>query len=180
MIQIALQHPDPEMVQSILNEIIASYFRKHNQIHQGGIMLSDFSIQETNRLYKELAQTKEELRTAKVSAGIFSTDDNDNSYQEQITEIRTKLFAAQTELAERREASKGISAAPLSPTPSTNSETAISRDKVVEYRNLCTRLDVLRKKGTGTFVPIHRAKCADQGFARPDRGQRDTPEASGK
>ena len=170
VIQIGLQHPDPEMVQSILNEIIASYFRKHNQIRQGGIMLSDFSIQETNRLYKDLAQTKEELRAAKISAGIFSADDTDNSYQDQISQIRTKLFAAQTELAERKEALKGMSAAPASPTPSTNSETAISPDKINEYRNLCLRLDLLKKKEqelllqyTEQSVPIRdlRAQIAD-------------------
>ena len=146
VIQIALQHPDPEMVQSILNEIIAAYFRKHNQIHQGGIMLSDFSIEETNRLYKELAQTKEDLRKAKISAGIFSTDDTDTSYQEQISQIRTKLFAAQTELAERKEASKGMSVPLSSPEQSTNAESAIPADKTDKYRNLCTRLDLLRKK----------------------------------
>ncbi len=146
VIQIALQHPDPEVVQSILSEIVAAYFRKHNQIYQGGIMLSDFSIQETNRLYKELAQTKQELRSAKISAGIFSTNDLVNSYQEQITQIRTKLFAAQTELAERKELSKGMAAAPPTPEQSTNVTTEISGDKADEYRNLCARLDLLRKK----------------------------------
>jgi succinoglycan biosynthesis transport protein ExoP len=146
VIQIGLQHSDPEMVQFILSEIIASYFRKHNQIHQGGIMLSDFSMQETNRLFKELAQTKEELRAAKVSAGIFSTDDTDNSYQEQLTEIRTKLFAAQTELAERKEVLKGLSATPPSAAPFTNAQLSISTDKADEYRNLCVRLELFRKK----------------------------------
>ena len=53
VIQVSLQHPDPEMVQPILSEIVASYFRKHTEIHQGSVMFSDFSIQETNRLYKE-------------------------------------------------------------------------------------------------------------------------------
>jgi len=175
VIQIGLQHPDPEMVQSILNEIIASYFRKHNQIRQGGIMLSDFSIQETNRLFKELARTKEELRAAKISAGIFSAADADNSYQEQMTEIRSKLFAAQTELAERKEAFKGMPAARFSPAPSTNAETVILPDKVDEYRNLCARLDVLRKKEqelllqyTDQSVPIKdlRARIADNEMRR--------------
>jgi uncharacterized protein involved in exopolysaccharide biosynthesis/Mrp family chromosome partitioning ATPase len=146
VIQIALQHPDPQLVQSILNEIIAAYFRKHNQIYQGGIMLSDFSMQETNRLYKELAQTKEELRAAKISAGIFSTDDAVNSYQDQISEVRAKLFAAQTELAERKELSNGISVVPSTPAQSTNAEAAIPAEKIDEYKNLCVRLGLLHKK----------------------------------
>ncbi len=146
VIQVTLQHSDPEMVQPILSEIIASYFRKHNQIYQGGIMLNAFSIQETNRLFKELAQTKKELRTAKISAGIFSADDTDSGYEQQVSQIRTRLFSAQTELAERKKAWNGMSAAPSSPTPSTNAETVILPDKVDDYRNLCTRLDLLQKK----------------------------------
>ncbi len=170
VIQVTLQHPDPEIVQSMLSEIIASYFRKHNEIYQGGIMLNVFSIQETNRLFKELAKTKEELRTAKIRAGIFSTDNTDLGYQQQISQIRTRLFAAQTELAERKNALNGISANPSSEKPSTNAETAISPDKVDEYRNLCTRLDLLQKKEqelllqyTDPSVPIMdlRAQIAD-------------------
>ena len=71
MIQISLQHPDPEMVQPILSEIVARYFKKHAEIHQGSVMFGDFSIQETNRLYKEIAQTKDELKNARSHRGRF-------------------------------------------------------------------------------------------------------------
>jgi polysaccharide biosynthesis transport protein len=146
VIQIALQHPDPDIVQSILNEIVAVYFRRHNQIYQGGIMLNDFSIQETNRLYKALSQTKEELRAAKLNAGIYSTDDPDNGYQGRITQIRAKLFVAQSELAERKELLNGMSTLAPSAEPPTNVEAVVSTDKADEYRNLCTQLVSMRKK----------------------------------
>jgi uncharacterized protein involved in exopolysaccharide biosynthesis/Mrp family chromosome partitioning ATPase len=147
VIDIALQHPDPAMVQPILSEIIACYFRKHTQVHLGSVMSSDYSIQETNRLYKALAQTKEELKNAKNLAGVFSIDAADKSYEEQLSQIRTKLFAAEAELVERREMLKAISDT-ASPTAQSTNEAAaaISPDKVDEYRNLCTRLDLLRKK----------------------------------
>jgi Mrp family chromosome partitioning ATPase len=110
-------------------------------------MSGDYSIQETNRLYKELAQTKEELKNAKNVAGVFSIDAADKSYEEQLSQIRTKLFAAQAELVERKEMLKTISNTESPTAQSTNAETAvISPDKVDEYRNLCTRLDLLRKK----------------------------------
>ena len=103
VIEVTLQHPDPAMVQPILSEIIASYFRKHTQVHMGSMMSSDYSIQETNRLYKALAQTKEELRNAKNHAGVFSADVADKGYEEQLAQIRSRLFAAQDELVERKE-----------------------------------------------------------------------------
>ena len=146
VIQVSLQHPDPEMVQPILSEIIASYFKKHNQIHLGNVMFGDFSIQETNRLYKEIAQTKEELKNARSTAGVFSIDAADKSYDEQISQIRNKLFTAQAELVERKEVLKEMSNALSSTLESTNTETEISNDKVDEYRNVCTRLGMLRKK----------------------------------
>ena len=109
VIQVSLQHPDPEMVQPILSEIIARYFKKHAEIHQGSVMFGDFSIQETNRLYKEIIQTKEELKNARSIAGVFSIDTADKSYGEQISQIRTKLFTAQAELVERKELLKEMS-----------------------------------------------------------------------
>ena len=146
VIQVSLQHPDPELVQPILSEIIASYFKKHNQIHQGNVMFGDFSIQETNRLYKEIAQTKEDLKNARSTAGGFSIDAADKSYDEQISQIRNKLFTAQAELVERKGVLKEMANALSSTLESTNTESAISPDKVEEYRNVCARLDLLRKK----------------------------------
>jgi uncharacterized protein involved in exopolysaccharide biosynthesis/Mrp family chromosome partitioning ATPase len=147
VIDVTLQHPDPVMAQPILSEIIACYFRKHTQVHLGSVMSGDYSIQETNRLYKALAQTKEELKNAKNIAGVFSIDAADKSYEEQLSQIRTKLFAAEAELVERREMLKAISNTAPPTDQSTNAAAAaISPDKVDEYRNLCTRLDLLRKK----------------------------------
>ena len=147
VIDITLQHPDRAMVQPILSELIACYFRKHTQVHLGSVMSGDYSIQETNRLYKALAQTKEELKAAKNAAGVFSIDAADKSYEEQMSQIRTKLFAAEAELMERREMLKTISNTASPTNQSTNATAAtISPDKVDEYRNLCARLDLLRKK----------------------------------
>jgi uncharacterized protein involved in exopolysaccharide biosynthesis/Mrp family chromosome partitioning ATPase len=146
VIDVTLQHADPALVQPILSEIIASYFKKHTQVHLGSMMSSDYSIQETNRLYKALVLTKEELKKAKNAAGVFSIYAADKSYEEQLSQIRAKLFAADGELLERRDMLKAISN-PVSPAiQSTNAAAAISTDKVDEYRNLCTRLDRLRKK----------------------------------
>jgi len=183
VIQVTLQHPDPTMVQPILGELIASYLRKHNQIYQGGIMFNDFSIQETNRLYKEIAQTKEELKSIRGTAGIFSIDGADKSYEEQISQIRSKLFTAQDELVERKAAWTALSnAAPLT-ADSTNGGLEISADKISEYQNVQARLDLLQKKEqelllqyTEESVPIKdlRAQIAEV-KALKDKLEKDEP-----
>jgi uncharacterized protein involved in exopolysaccharide biosynthesis len=175
VIQVSFQHPDPEMVQPVLGEIIVRYFKKHAEIHQGSVMFGDFSIQETNRLYKAIAQTKEELKNARSTAGVFSVDAADKSYGEQVSQIRNKLLAAQAELVERKEVSKEMSNILSSTLKSTNTETGISSDKVDAYRNVCTRLGLLRKKEqelllqyTDQSVPIKdlRAQIAENETSR--------------
>ena len=37
VIDVTLQHADPALVQPILSEIVASYFRKHTQVHLGSM-----------------------------------------------------------------------------------------------------------------------------------------------
>ena len=146
VIQVSLQHPDREMVQPILSEIIVSYFKKHNQIHLGNVTLGDFSIQETNRLDKEIVQTKEALKNARSGVGVFSVDASDKSYNEQISQIRNKLLTAQAELVERKEVLNEMSNALSSTLESTNIKAEVSEERVDQYRNVCTRLELLRKK----------------------------------
>jgi polysaccharide biosynthesis transport protein len=147
VIQVILQHPDPELVQPLLSGIIASYCKKHTEIHLGSVISSDFSMQETNRLYKALAQTRDELRSAKNRAGVFSVDGGDKSYEEQLAQIRSKLFTAQAELVERKEMLRALANASPAGASVTNAATPVfSSVKVNEYRNLCARLDLLRKK----------------------------------
>ena len=50
VIQITFRHPDPEIVQPVLNEIIKCYFTNHARMHTGGVVFNDFLVQETNRL----------------------------------------------------------------------------------------------------------------------------------
>jgi succinoglycan biosynthesis transport protein ExoP len=147
VIQVILQHPDPELVQPLLSEIIAAYSRKHTEIHLGSVISSDFSIQETNRLFKALAQTKEDLRNAKNRSGVFSVDTDDKSYDEELAQIRGKLFTAQAELVERKEMLRALSnASPAGASVTNTAAPVFSSVKVNEYRNLCARLDLLRKK----------------------------------
>jgi polysaccharide biosynthesis transport protein len=175
VIQVSLEHPDPEMVQPILSEIIARYFKKHAEIHQGSIMYGDFSIQETNRLYQDLARTKEELNRAKSKAGIFSIEGANEGYDSQLTQIRNKLFAAQAELIERKEVMKELSNAQSATAQAANVEAPISANKAGEYRNICARLILLRRKEqelllqyTEQSVPIRgiRAQIADNEAVR--------------
>jgi uncharacterized protein involved in exopolysaccharide biosynthesis/Mrp family chromosome partitioning ATPase len=139
VIHIIFRHPDPEIVQPVLREIIADYLDKHVQVHQSVGTSDDFLTEETAQLRAEISQTEDELRAAKTNAGIVSVDEAEKSYAEQISKIRQELFQAQADLAERQAALKP---------EATNVEAGMEApsDQLDEYRNICARLDFLQKR----------------------------------
>jgi uncharacterized protein involved in exopolysaccharide biosynthesis/Mrp family chromosome partitioning ATPase len=147
VIRIVFQHPDPEVVQPVLNEVIDDYFKKHAEIHRAAGTSDDFLTQETDQLRSKLAQTEQELRKAKNKAGVISLDDSRKAYTEQIAKIRQEIFDAEAQLAERQAALNGIAKllpgateAPIAALPE------ILADQFDNYKNLCARLDLLRKR----------------------------------
>lgn len=147
VIRLVYQHPDPDVVQIVLREVIDSYFKKHAEIHRAVGVFDDFLTQETDQLRSRLAQTEQELRKAKNKAGVISLDDTKKGYAEQISKIRQDLFAAEAELAERQAALKEIGKLPPTATAATTPVGAETPSgKVDEYKSLCARLDLLWKK----------------------------------
>lgn len=139
VIHIIFRHPDPEIVQPVLREIISDYLDKHVQVHQSIGTSDDFLTEETAQLRAQISQTEDELRAAKTNAGIVSVDEAEKSYSEQISKIRQELFQAQADLAERQAALKP---------EATNAAAGVEApsDQLDEYRNTCSRLDFLQKR----------------------------------
>jgi len=146
VIRIVFQHPDPEVVQPVLSQVVDDYFKKHAEIHQAVGTSDDFLTQETDQLRSQLAQTEQELRKARHKAGVISLDDSKKAYTEQISKIRQEIFNAEAELAERQAALKEIAklSTPTPETPAVAPE--IPAGQIEKYKSLCVRLDLLRKK----------------------------------
>ncbi len=146
VILLTFQHPDPEMVQAILHEMIDDYFKKHIEIHRAIGVLDDFLTQQTDQLRSQLAQTEQELRQARAKAGVISLDESKKAFTAQIAKIREDLFNAQAELAERQAALKEVGKSLPASTPSFNVGEAVPAEAADEYKSLVTRLDLLRKQ----------------------------------
>lgn len=103
LIRITFQHPDPELVQPVLNTIIDTYFTKHLQIHEGTGSFGDFLTNETTRLRSELAQTESSLQEAESKYGVVaSVEDTKKAYSDQISKLRENIFTAKADLDERQ------------------------------------------------------------------------------
>ncbi|MGA2685213.1 MAG: Wzz/FepE/Etk N-terminal domain-containing protein [Verrucomicrobiota bacterium] len=139
VIHITLQHPDEEIVQPALSEIIDGYFVKHFKMRGGGVF-GDFLTNETTRLRGELIETEKQIQQAQSEAGVISTEDSKAAYSSQITKLRDQISGAEEELAERQAARKALTATSGEPL------VKISSEQYDAYRRICARLVFLNNE----------------------------------
>jgi polysaccharide biosynthesis transport protein len=144
VLHIIFRHPNPDVVQPVLNEIIATYLASHLQVHQALGASDEFLTEETGQLHSQILHTEEELFAAKTNAGIISVEDAQKSYATQIAKIRDELLEAETQLAERQ-----VMLPPAEAPSASNSIAATEApdtEDLAEYQRVCARLAFLEKR----------------------------------
>jgi polysaccharide biosynthesis transport protein len=145
VIHVAFRHPDPDVVQPVLREVIDRYLKLHVATHTANGMLGDFLTQETDQLRARLSQTEEELRRATLRAGIISLEDAKRDYSGQLASIRRDIFTAQADLAQRvamlEELDRRFSGAA---NPSEN-EATVPADVVLEFQTVTQQVQLLQR-----------------------------------
>jgi uncharacterized protein involved in exopolysaccharide biosynthesis/Mrp family chromosome partitioning ATPase len=101
VIHIVFQHPDAELVQPLLREVIDKYLKLHVEAHRAAGMLGDSLAAEADTLRTRLAQTEDELRRASSRAGVISLETTKESYSNQMTSISREIRNLEAELAGR-------------------------------------------------------------------------------
>ena len=143
LIHITFRHPDPDIVQPALYEIIDGYYKKHVEMHTD--VSGSFLTNETVRLRSELASTDEKLRAAQAALGVISIPDAKKDYSDRISKLKSDILSAEGELTERQATMKAMA---IQSTTGTNGETIprIPTDQYDAYRRICARLAILNKK----------------------------------
>jgi len=144
VLHIIFRHPNPEVVQPVLNEVIVAYLASHLQVHQAPGTSDEFLTEETGQLRAQIIHTEEELLAAKTNAGIISVEDAQKTYATQIAKIRDELLEAETQLAERQ-----VLLTPEETNPASTSIAATEvpdADDLAEYQRVCARLAFLEKR----------------------------------
>jgi uncharacterized protein involved in exopolysaccharide biosynthesis/Mrp family chromosome partitioning ATPase len=149
VLHVVFSHPNPEITQLVLTEIIDQYLKRHVEIHRASG--SGFLASETDQLRSRLAQTEEELRSARNKAGVNNLDDAKKSYAEQISRLRMEISSAQAELAERSSVLLQLTKEPLRPLPAdgqapAEAGTEPTTEQIKQYRSLLERQELLLKK----------------------------------
>jgi hypothetical protein len=161
VLKIIFQHPDRDIVQPVLTQVIASYLKKHAEIHRDLGVTDDFLTRQTATLQSQLAKTEEQLREAKTKAGVVSLDEAKRSNAERIAKIRDEILSAEADLAEHQAALKAFTWLAPANLASTNTGLEVPLEEITQYKNTLMRLDSLSAKGqelltqfTGNSTPV--------------------------
>ena len=153
VIHVIFKHPDPQIVQTVLNQVIQAYLARHEEVHRHVGVFDDYLTRTTDELKSRLKETEEQLRQAKTNAGIISLDDSKRAYTEQIASIQGKITEAEAELAERQATAEEMAKLLHTTTPTFTNEVSRTNDtvsappeKIAEYKKVSTLLDGLRKR----------------------------------
>jgi succinoglycan biosynthesis transport protein ExoP len=146
VIRLTFKHPNREIVQPVLQQVIDLYLKKHTEIHAVGAF-DDILAQETEQLRADLAKTERDLTRAKTNLGFYASLEDAKKYQgEQIARIRQAISDAEADLAERKAAVNELATLlHANPGVSTN-KSAPSWQKVVEYKRVTGLLEGLYQR----------------------------------
>src|SRR5438105_3002727 len=100
--RVVFQHPDAELVQPVLSQLITNYLDQHFKLHLAPGVFNDFLSKRTMALGNELKETEDKLRELKQSIGVVSVEDTKKAYAERMSKTGAELFSAMAELAEQK------------------------------------------------------------------------------
>jgi uncharacterized protein involved in exopolysaccharide biosynthesis/Mrp family chromosome partitioning ATPase len=144
VLRVVFQHPNKDLVQPILAQLINSYLDMHVRIHSLGVS-ETFLTQRTIQLSNQLAQTESQLRQAKAAAGVVSTlEDAKKEHSDMISAQVRELNTARADLA-GHEAALGMFSKPVPVQETTNAAPAaataeLPADVVGDYKELDAQL----------------------------------------
>ena len=151
VIEVDFKHPDPEMVQPILTQIINEYKKKHIEVHQPNGSYIDFFTTKTDNLKNEKAEIEKGFKNARTNAGVISTEDALKEHSKAIEKAHQDITDAEAEMALRTSSfnvmTKLSSAKPVPANTNTNltakSEPSIPASVTEQYVRISRRLNSL-------------------------------------
>jgi len=142
-IGITFQHPDPEIVQPVLNALIKAYSQKHRQVHSGEGVWDEYYVAQRDEWGKQLGETEEQLRLVMSKAKIISVTEAKDSYQLEISKLQEKLFDAEMELAQRKAQMGNFDLTAIRTGATNAATTAVPVDELEDYTATVERLQYL-------------------------------------
>ena len=165
VIRVGFNHPDPELAQPVLRQLVKSYLQKHAEVHRAVGLYDEFLTRQTDAARSRMNQISQELQKLKLTVDVASVEESKRILTEETFRIRQELMAVEGQLAYRRsilEQFQQLTGVPT--TPATNTEPAsvespFDPDKERQYRAVLSQLEGLRTREWETrlqFTPESR------------------------
>lgn len=164
VITLVFTHPDADMVQPILKQIIESYLAKHNEVHSPHY--GDYLSQEIDTHRGKLNEAETQLQQAKAKANIFDLESTKRQLEDEMARNLQETYEAQAEYAASGAAVKELrklvpsSALIVTTNSATNTTvsdvTSVPPDVLADYRRICEQLSSLETRGQtllDTYTP---------------------------
>ncbi len=133
VIWITFSHPDVNIVQPVLKELVTRYQTMHKEIHEPGGFVGDFLSQERDHYRQLLLNTEQELATLQSKAGVVSVNDAKTTLSTHLEKIREEILNTEADIADRATVLSQLSkAAPRNDAPG-DKPSDVSPAKVAEY-----------------------------------------------
>jgi succinoglycan biosynthesis transport protein ExoP len=153
VITVTLAHRDPVIARKALEQIIEAYRRKHVKVHRATESYDDLQS-EADSLRTRLTQTEQQLKEEKIKANVINLEEAKEDVSMQLSALRTAIFSAEAELAERRaelalydkRAPQNSDAGSSTNANTTNEVAAIPEETLKQYRALNFKLAELQKR----------------------------------
>ena len=137
------EHPDPSVVQPVLEAVIEEYLQKHKEVRTDMPLSEGYYSERLVELRKKLASTEEELKRTLTAAKVLDIAEAKRTYSSQIEKLKNDLLSAKADLYARK-ASLGEDFS----VATTNDITVatIPSEKLENYATLLAGLEELRKR----------------------------------
>lgn len=104
IIYLSLSHPDPDLLQPILQRLIEAYKNKHKEIHRSLGPVDELIKRQRDSLKLALTDTEGELLRIQTNSGIVSIEDSKKALTERINHLSDQIATAEAQLAEAKAA----------------------------------------------------------------------------
>jgi uncharacterized protein involved in exopolysaccharide biosynthesis len=146
VVHVFFRHPDPNIVQPVLTQLINVYLEKHALVHSDVGASDDFLMAQISQLTQQLQDTDDNLRFTKTNAGIVSVEDSQKFYSSELSTVQQEIFQLEEQLDENQVQAQALKSAGQLNLLSTNNSTQLGTNNAVPWSSIPTRLRFLNFK----------------------------------
>jgi len=147
VLQIVFQHPDRDIVQPVLSQLITNYLSKHMELHRNPHLFDDVLQRQQDDLKHKLSDAEDQLRRLKTKAGVISSlEDSKKAYTEQLAKIGEDQAATQAELAQQQAALNELKKLLPGKSEDTGTNSVVPPEKMSDFRRISALLDSYYKQ----------------------------------